>query len=187
MVNQKLKVIEINQEFAVYDQRGAQIGAVRQVGQGAAKKVLRLMSAVDQYLTHQLQVVDSGGQVVLMLTRPAKLMKSRMIVDGGDGQQIGQIVQRNVIGKIRFSLEAGNETIGSLNGENWRAWNFNIQDADGTEVARVTKTWEGLAKTMFTTADSYVVQIHEPLQQPLLGLVVASALTIDSALKQDAR
>jgi uncharacterized protein YxjI len=187
VVNQKAKLIEINQEFAVYDQHGRQIGAVREVAQSAAKKVLRFMTNVDQYLTHKFQVVDAQGRVLLALTRPAKLMKSRMIVEGGDGREIGQIVQQNVIGKIRFSLEAGGQTIGSLNGENWRAWNFNIQDAGGTEIARITKTWEGLTKTMFTTADNYVVQIHEPLPQPLHSLVVASALGVDTALKQDAR
>jgi uncharacterized protein YxjI len=187
VVNQKAKLIEINQEFAVYDQQGRQIGAVRQVGQSAAKKVLRFVSNVDQYLTHKFQVVDANGTVVLALTRPAKLIKSRLIVEGGDGREIGQIVQQNMIGKIRFSLESGGQPIGSLNGENWRAWNFNIQDAGGTEVARITKTWEGLAKTMFTTADNYVVQIHQQLPQPLLSLVVASALGVDTALKQDAR
>ena len=57
----------------------------------------------------------------------------------------------------------------------------------GTEVARITKTWEGLAKTMFTTADNYVVQIHRRLPQPLLSLVVAAALSVDTALKQDDR
>ena len=57
----------------------------------------------------------------------------------------------------------------------------------GTEVARVTKTWEGLAKTMFTTADNYVVQIHRPLQGPLQALVVAAAVSVDTALKQDQR
>ena len=40
---------------------------------------------------------------------------------------------------------------------------------------------------MFTTADNYVVQIHEQLPQPLHSLVVASALGIDTALKQDSR
>jgi uncharacterized protein YxjI len=187
VVNQKAKLIEINQEFAVYDQHGTQIGAVRQVGQSAAKKVLRFVSNVDQFLTHKFQVVEADGTVVLALTRPAKLMKSRMIVERGDGRQIGQIVQQNMIGRIRFSLEVDGQAIGTLNGENWRAWNFNIQDASGTEVARITKTWEGLAKTMFTTADNYVVQIHRQLPQPLLSLVVASALGVDTALKQDAR
>ncbi len=187
VVNQKAKLIEINQEFAVYDQAGRQIGAVRQVGQSAAKKVMRFVADVDQFMTHKYQVVDSSGQVVLALTRPRKFMKSRLIVEAGNGQELGQIVQQNVIGKIRFSLEAGGQQVGSLNGENWRAWNFNVQDASGREVARITKTWEGLAKTMFTQADNYVVQIHEPLPQPLHSLVVASALGIDTALKQDQR
>jgi uncharacterized protein YxjI len=187
VVNQKAKLIEINQEFAVYDQQGNQIGAVRQVGQSTAKKVMRFVADVDQFMTHKFQVLDSSGQVVLALTRPAKLMKSRLLVESGSGTELGQIVQQNVIGKIRFAFMVGDQQIGSLNGENWRAWNFNIQDSAGREVARVTKTWEGLAKTMFTEADNYVVQIHETLPQPLHSLVVASALCIDTALKQDAR
>ncbi|MGH9181162.1 MAG: phospholipid scramblase-related protein, partial [Acidimicrobiales bacterium] len=31
------------------------------------------------------------------------------------------------------------------------------------------------------------VKIHRPLEEPLLSLVVASALTVDTALKQDSR
>ena len=92
-----------------------------------------------------------------------------------------------MIGKINFGLEAGGSVVGSINAENWRAWNFSIQDISGTELARITKTWEGLAKTMFTTADNYVLQIHRPLQEPLRSLVVASALSVDTALKQDDR
>ncbi|MEJ7690305.1 MAG: phospholipid scramblase-related protein [Nocardioidaceae bacterium] len=187
VVNQKAKLIEINQEFAIYDQHGQQIGAVRQVGQSTAKKVMRFVADVDQFMTHKFQVMDAGGQVVLALTRPRKLMKSRIIVEGGNGQELGQIVQQNVMGKIRFALESDGQQVGSLNGENWRAWNFNIQDASGREVARITKTWEGLAKTMFTQADNYVVQIHQQLPQPLHSLVLASAFGIDTALKQDAR
>ena len=163
------------------------IGAIREVGQSSAKKALRMLSSVDQFLTHKLQVVDHLGNVLLALTRPAKVLKSRVIVQDGMGAEIGTIVQQNAIGKIRFSLEAGGHSWGSINAENWRAWNFNIQDHTGAEIARITKTWEGLAKTMFTTADNYVVQIHRPLDEPLRSLVVAAALGVDTALKQDAR
>ncbi len=187
VVNQKAKIIEVNNEYAIYDQNGTQLGAVRQVGQSAAKKVLRVLTSVDQFMTHKLQVVDMANHVLLALTRPAKVFKSRIIVQDGSGRELGQIVQQNMIGKIRFSLEAGGATQGSINGENWRAWNFNIQDQAGTEVGRITKTWEGVAKTMFTTADNYVVHIHRPLEDPLRSLVVASALCVDTALKQDQR
>jgi uncharacterized protein YxjI len=187
VVNQKAKLIEINNEYAIYDQHGTQLGAVRQVGQSKAKKVLRVLTSVDQFMTHKLQVVDTTGRVLLALTRPAKIMKSRVIVEDGQGNEVGAIVQQNAIGKIRFNLEAGGEVHGSINAENWRAWNFNIADTSGNEVARITKTFEGVAKTMFTTADNYVVQIHQELADPLRSLVVAAALAVDTALKQDNR
>ncbi len=187
VVNQKVKLIELNNEYAIFDQNGTQIGAVRQVGQSTAKKVLRFVSSLDQFMTHKLQIVDMSGTPVLALTRPAKLVKSRIVVEDGSGREVGQIVQENMIGKIRFGLEAGGQKLGSINAENWRAWNFNIQDAQGEEIARITKTWEGLAKTVFTTADNYVVQIKRLLDEPLRSLVVASALSVDTALKQDQR
>ena len=187
VVNQKVKLIELNNEYAIFDQNGTQIGAVRQVGQSTAKKVLRLVSSLDQFMTHKLQIVDMAGTPVLALTRPAKLVKSRIVVEDGSGREVGQIVQENMVGKIRFGLEAGGRKLGSINAENWRAWNFNIQDERGEEVARITKTWEGLAKTMFTTADNYVVQIRRVLDEPLRSLVVAAALSVDTALKQDSR
>lgn len=187
VVNQKAKLIELNNQYSVFTANGAQIAAVNQVGQSAAKKVLRLVSNLDQYLTHKLEITDSAGRVVLRLTRPAKIMKSTIVVSDGNDAEIGRIVQENVIGKINFSLQAGGYTYGAIKAENWRAWNFRIEDHSGQEVARITKTWEGFAKTMFTTADNYVVQIHQQLPQPLNALVVASALSIDTALKQDSR
>jgi uncharacterized protein YxjI len=185
VVNQKAKLIEINNEYAVFDQHGTQIGAVRQVGQSTAKKVLRAMSSYDQFMTHKLQLVDATGRVVLNLVRPAKFMKSKIHVTDAAGAEIGSIIQQNALGKIRFGLESGGHTWGTIQAENWRAWNFRIEDHTGTEVARITKTWEGLAKAMFTTADNYVIHIHRPLEEPLRSLVVASAVSVDTALKQD--
>ncbi len=187
VVNQKRKLIELNTEFAVYDQQGTQIGAVRQVGQSTAKKAVRFLSNVDQFLTHKFQIVDVQGNVLMALTRPAKLVKSKILVADGQGRPVGDVIQQNAFGKIRFALESGGQTLGSINAENWRAWNFSIKDHAGTEVARITKTWEGLATTLFTAADSFVVQIHRPLDEPLRSLVVASALCVDVALKQDDR
>ncbi|MFE6773663.1 phospholipid scramblase-related protein [Streptomyces fimicarius] len=187
VVNQKAKLIEVTNEYRVFDQHGATVGSVVQVGQSALRKVLRFVSSIDQYLTHRLEIRDAHGRPQLLLTRPAKFIKSRVIVQRPDGQPVGEIVQQNAIGKINFAMTAGGAQVGAIKAENWRAWNFAIVDHNGTEIARITKTWEGLAKTMFTTADNYVLQIHQRLPEPLLSLVVATALTVDTALKQDAR
>ena len=129
---------------------------------------------------------DARGPV-LVLTRPAKFVRSRVVIQRPDGALIGEIVQANVFGKIRFDLVTHGQLVGAIQAENWRAWDFAVTDAAGTEVARITKKWEGLARTLFTTADRYVVLIHVRLPEPLASLVIASALTVDTALKQDER
>ncbi|MGW5862833.1 phospholipid scramblase-related protein [Streptomyces sp. NPDC055239] len=187
VVNQKAKLIELTNEYSVMDQSGNILGSVVQVGQSTLKKVARFVSSVDQFMTHKLEIRDAYGQPVLHLTRPRKFMKSRVIVERADGQPIGEIVQQNMIGKINFAIMVNGQQAGAIKAENWRAWNFSIVDHADNEVARITKTWEGLAKTMFTTADNYVLQIHYQLPEPLLSLVVATALTVDTALKQDSR
>ncbi|MBH5338568.1 DUF2510 domain-containing protein [Streptomyces pactum] len=187
VVNQKAKLIELTNEYGVFDQQGRTLGSVVQVGQSTLKKVARFVSSLDQFMTHRLEIRDAQGQPHLVLTRPRKFVKSRVIVERPNGQLVGEIVQQNAIGKINFSIEANGQRVGAIKAENWRAWNFSIVDHTDTEIARITKTWEGLAKTMFTTADNYVLQIHRQLPDPLLSLVVATALTVDTALKQDAR
>ncbi|MFE4960658.1 phospholipid scramblase-related protein [Streptomyces sp. NPDC056653] len=187
VVNQKAKLIEVTNEYSVFDQHGNTIGSVIQVGQSALRKVLRFVSSIDQYLTHKLEIRDAYGQPHLLLTRPAKFIKSRVVVQRPDGSPVGEIVQQNAIGKINFAIMVDGQKIGAIKAANWRAWNFAIVDHNDAEIARITKTWEGLAKTLFTTADNYVLQIHYQLPEPLLSLVVATALTVDTALKQDAR
>ncbi len=187
VINQKWKLIEVNTEFAIMDANGNQLGAVRQVGQSTFKKIFRFFGSLDQYFTHKYQIVDIVGTPQLLITRPRKIFKSRVIVQDAFGTEIGLIVQKNVFGKIKFGFFSGGQEIGGIFAENWRAWNFSIKDASGTEVARITKTFEGLLKTAFTTADNYVLQVHHQLPEPLRSMVYASALTVDTALKQDAR
>ena len=187
VVNQKAKLIEVTNEYKVMDQKGNQIGSVTEVGQSTLKKVARFVSSLDQFMTHRLEIRDAYGQPQLVLTRPAKVFKSKVLVSRPDGSPVGEIVQENMIGKINFAMNVDGRKVGAIKAENWRAWNFAIVDHAENEVARITKTWEGLAKTMFTTADNYVLQIHYQLPEPLLSLVVATALTVDTALKQDSR
>ena len=188
VINQKVKLIELTNEYMVRDPDGNDIGVIRQEGQSKAKKLLRLVSSVDQFLTHTLAVYDADGTKVLQLVRPRKLLKSRLEVSDGHGQPVGSIVQQNAIGKIRFGLHdaAGNE-VGIVRGENWRAWDFAIEDASGKEVGRITKKWEGMLKASFTTADNYVLRIDSGIQGPMRMLVFASAAGVDTALKQDDR
>jgi uncharacterized protein YxjI len=188
VVNQKAKLFERRAEYEVYDQHGYKLGSVREVGMSLARRAVAGNDA-----TRRLQIVDLNGRVLMTLIRPAKILKSKIIVMAGDGAEIGQIVQENtgVLASlssrftIRFRLESAGRRLGSIHAESWQAWDFNIQDATGSEVARITKTWAGTTKEWFTKADNYVLEIHRPPDEPLRSLVVAAALAVDTALKQD--
>jgi len=187
VVNQKPKLIEVTNQYQVFDQYGNVLGAVNEVGQSKGRKVLRVLTNVDQFLRHRLVIIDAVGNPLLQLERPAKVFKSTIVVTNPQGQEIGRIIQENVFGKIHFAFESGGYRYGSINAENWRAWNFSIRDHADAEIGRITKTWGGLLKAAFTTADNYVVQIHRPLEDPLRSLVIAASLAVDTALKQDDR
>ena len=187
-VHQKAKLIELTNEYKVRDEAGIDIGVIRQEGQSKLKKLARFVSSVDQFLTHTLAMYDADGSKVLELTRPAKFMKSKVLVKDADGNDVGSIVQQNVFGKIRFGyLDADGNEVGSINAQNWRAWNFSIADPQGREVGRITKKWAGVGRELFTTADNYMFELEPGVTGTLRLLAFASAAGVDLALKQDDR
>lgn len=188
VINQKAKLVELVSEYRIRDEDGADIGVIRQEGQSKLKKLARFVSQIDQFMTHTLSVYDASGEKVLGLERPRKFMRSKLQVTDGAGRTAGAIVQKNVFGKIRFGLEDElGQQVGEIQAENWRAWNFAIVDVAGAEVGRITKTWEGLAKTLFTTADDYLLEVGPSVKGSFRLLAFASAAGVDLALKQDSR
>jgi uncharacterized protein YxjI len=186
VINQKAKLIELTDEYRIRDEEGNDIGYIREEGQSMVKKAVRFVSDLDQFFTHRLAVYDRDGTKVVELLRPRKIMKSRVEITDGQGRPVGKIVQKNVLGKRRFALEsATGELLGTINAENWRAWDFAIEDQTGTEVGRITKKWAGLLKEGFTTADNYVLEIGGQVSGDLRLMMLGSAAGVDLALKQD--
>jgi hypothetical protein len=156
------------------------------VEQSKTRKAVRLFSGVDQFLTHKLGVFDRDGQQVLMLERPAKLLKSKIKVSDTKGLERGAILQDNAVGPKHFALLDGRgDRIGSIDGENWMSWDFAIHDRTGAEVGRITKEWAGLLKEGYTTAYTYILEIEAEVSSDLRLLMFASAAGLDVALKQD--
>ena len=186
VVRQKAKLIEVTNQYSILDEEGGEVGKVTQVGQTAVRKALRLLTRVDQYLTHRLEVSEPDGTVVLKLLRPAKIMKSRVEVTDGNDVAVGSIVQENVMGKKRFSLNAPTGAkLGELQGESWVSWDFRIVDTADRQVGQVNKKFSGFLREGFTTADTYMVRLEPDLTGPLRTLAFAAAVVIDTALKQD--
>lgn len=188
VVNQKAKLIEMTNQYAIRDADGNELGRIEQEGQSMLKKAARLIGSFDQFMTHKLGVYDAAGTRVLQLTRPRKVFKSRLEVEDSGGRKVGEIVQKNVFGKISFDfVDSNGRSVGRIKAENWRAWNFSIVDESDREIGRITKKFVGALKGMFTTADNYVVEIDPGVTGDLRLFALGAAAGVDTALKQDDR
>lgn len=114
-----------------------------------------------------------SGNLKLRIVKPRALMKPRVIVQNASGQELGELKIKLRIGKAQIKMLVGGNQVGMIYAENFRAWNFSIQDNAENRIASITKTWEGFTKAMFTTADNYVVQIHQELKDPMHSMVLA--------------
>ncbi|MEV5652460.1 phospholipid scramblase-related protein [Nocardia sp. NPDC052254] len=185
LVSQKGKLVELTNEYKVRDANGVELGSVVEVGQSAGRKMLRFMSDMASTLMdHNLEVRDMYQQPVLRIRSLPGTVNTITNVETPDGRVLGEIRVEKVFGKYSFALTSNQQQLGTIEAENWRGWNFAIKDHQGTEIARITKKFAGVIKAVYTSADNYMVQRHFQLPEPLNSLVLASALTIDTAFKQ---
>ena len=181
VVKQKLKLVELRNEYGVFDPGGRQVGAVTQVGQSPLAFLARLFTSWDVALPITLEIRGPSGPE-LLVQKP--WFTWRCQVTRPDGLPLGQIVKQIRLGKARFTLlDPGGAQLGEVRAENWRAKDFSVRDGAGQELARVTKRWAGL-RELFTDADTYVVEVRPAAADPLRSLAVASCLVIDVIMKQ---
>ncbi|MPZ67915.1 MAG: scramblase [Actinobacteria bacterium] len=186
-VNQKVKLIELTNEYKIRDEAGTDIGMIREEGQSKLKKVARFATNLDSMMTHRYGIYDADGTKVVSLVRPRAFVFSKVLVQDAGDQEVGRIEQaRKVFKKVRFSVVGtGGEELAAIQAENWRAWNFTITGPNEQPLGRITKNWGGSVKEIFTTADNYMVEIDPSVSGNLRLLLVAAACGIDTAIKQN--
>ena len=182
IVKQKLKLIELRNEYAVLDQHGRQIGAVLQAIQSPLAFLTRVFTSWDVALPITLHILGPGALPELIVHKP--WFTWRCQVSRPDGQPLGQIIKQIRLGKARFTLlDPRGAQLGEVRAHNWRAKDFSVLDGAGQPIARVTKKWAGL-RELFTDADTYVVEVSLAAADPLRSLAVATCLVIDVVMKQ---
>ena len=183
-VHQRRKVFEMRNQYTLSDEAGEKLGAVEQVEQSPLTFIVRLLGDADILLPVTLAVTDASGGEVMRLHKP--WFRYAVTVADATGNVIGVVRKRVRVGKAVFTVFGpdGTTELGEVKAENWRARNFRIDDATGTEVARVTKQWRGLATELFTDADSYAVTFESTTAEPMRSLALAAGLSVDITMKQ---
>ncbi len=128
---------------------------------------------------------EPGGPLLARVRRGVVLLRSKVRVENGDGALLGTFRQRLFsLGGAFTVLDDENKEVCALKGK-WSGFDYRLVAGD-VEFAHISKEWGGLAKEMFTTADTYAIRINAavPKGSPVRLLVLAAAVCIDMVLKE---
>ena len=128
--------------------------------------------------------------LVFTIRRGGYIFRSRVEVLDSQGELVGSFRSKvlTISGGFRVFDKDGNqfaEVKGRLFGFDYR---FVTPDGK-VELGRVSKKWGGVAKELFTSADTYGVEVSPDLaEQPLAKmLILAAALAVDMIYKEESR
>lgn len=132
-----------------------------------------------------IHVTTPGGEQVLNVKRGVSLFLSKVDVFNEAGVRMGGFKQKFFSLTASFGVLGPNdELLCNLKGS-WRGREFKFEK-DGKVYAEVKQKWAGMAKELFTTADTYAVSISEDVtpDNPIRVLILGAVLCIDMVLKE---
>lgn len=132
-----------------------------------------------------IHVTTPGGDKVLNVQRGVSLFLSKVDVFNENGVRMGGFKQKFFSLTASFNVLGPNdEVLCNLKGS-WRGREFKFEK-DGKVYAEVKQKWAGMAKELFTTADTYAVSISEDVtpDNPIRLLILGAVLCIDMVLKE---
>ena len=156
----------------------------REPNLGFFTKLFRF-SKYKRYTPFNVEINTSNGEKILTVKRGVNIFLSRVEVFDENNKLVGVFQQKFTLLKSKFDvLSPKGEKLCALKGQ-FLGWNFQFVK-DNEEYAKVSKKWAGLGKELFTTADNYMLQIHDNVSKddPLRMLIVAAVMCIDMVLKE---
>jgi uncharacterized protein YxjI len=185
IVKEHVGLFKSASNYDIYDlDAGEKVLECREPNLGWLTRALRFTD-YKRMTPFDIHVTDSHGDLVIRIERGISLFLSKVRVYDGDGRLLGGFEQKFFsIGGAFNVHDAQGQTVCQLAGK-WTGWEFKFT-AHGVELARVSKKWGGIHKEMFTTADSYVLDVANdlPPESTIRKLILGAVLCIDMVLKE---
>ena len=183
VIRERVGLIKLTDTYDIFDPAGGQLGVAKDEP-GELAKYLRLI-VKKRMLPTTLNVYENeSSPPVLSLHRNVALFRPSVTASAG-GRELGRFQAKalTIGGAFRMFDASGNE-VGLVQG-NWRGREFKMTDLNGRELGQVSKQWGGMAKELFTNADTYVIAVAAGVRGDLAPLVLAAGFAIDLIFKED--
>ena len=150
-------------------------------GLSTGKKGVEMKTVID---------VSQNGETVFEMERKGSIGKNTMVIRDSAGNEVGEVKQtKRGPNRASFELIAGGQTVASRQTGRLRAGGgFDITDLAGEVVAWVRRLHVGvignIGSRYKSSPDNYALRLARPLDDPLRTLVVATPMSVDSAINQ---
>lgn len=171
--------LETKNKYDILNAEGIVIGHAAEHSRGAGGFFGRLILGFRRSFT--ATIWDHTGTPQIEIRRPFFFIWSDMFVSTSIGAPIGSIHRRfHLFHSIYDVKDSRGRMFARIKRPLWRLWKFAILDGRGNEAGVINKRWAGMLKEMFTSADTYEVNLGtmkiSDLQRAVL---MAATISID--------
>ena len=188
LVKERVKFLAAHASYEIYD------GDTREIIGTAEEEIGFLVRAMRWLISKQLMPTrvevreKPDDSLVFTVTRGWYLLRSRVEIRDAQDVLVGYFKSKLFsFGGGFLVFDAKDTQFADVKG-NLIGFKYRVLTPGGDfEMGKVSKEWGGLAKELFTSADSYLIEVHEDLhEQPIAKmLVLAAALAVDMIFKSE--
>ena len=190
LVKEHVGLFKLSNTYDIFYPATKEKIGVAQEKPGALVHILRFLIN-KQMLPTKVSISEGAdehgnGKEVLTIKRGVTLLRSKIRVYAGDGEQIGYFKSKLFsLGGGFWLFDTKDQKIAEVKGD-WKGWNFKLLDTTGKELGLITKKWAGLGKELFTSADTYMISISDEATADagLKLLLLAAGIAIDTVYKE---
>jgi uncharacterized protein YxjI len=188
MIKEQVKFLKTKQSYDIFDyETEEQIGTAEEKLSGLVQGLRWILPK--SMMPTTVEVRDEEDALVFKIRRGGFLFQARVEVLNADGEVIGYFKSKLFsFGGGFWVYDAKDRQFAEVKG-NFFGFDYRVLTPDGEELGSVSKKWGGALKELFTSADTYMVDVSEDLaEQPVAKmLVLAAALAIDVIFKSEDR
>ncbi len=158
----------------VLDATGSRLGSVRAAT--PARTGLAAVVRADRNRAERREVIDDVHGMLLGVERRVEAKRGVLVVTDPGGREIGRVHRTDRRTKHEHDVVAAGRPVGRLTVQEAPTWSASVTDIRGQQVAR-------LSRDARSGDGTHLLEMVQPVEEPLRSLTLAAALALDLVLK----
>lgn len=169
---------ELKNAYRMFDERGAQLFEVKELGSGTKELLTRLILGPTR--PFEMGVFDPNGAQVLRLKRTFRFVFHHLEIQDARGTVLGTVEREwSWLRRIYKIRDPRGVIVARFVGPFFRPWTFEVRTEDGRTIGAIQKKWSGFGRELFTDADNFAVEMQDVADPALRALITGAVVLID--------